>query len=247
MINFNRFGWIKDRPDYRDFKYSKIKPKVITLPEKIDLRDKCSKIEDQGDLGSCTAQALVGNLEFLEKKKKDLSRLFVYYNERVLIGEEDNDSGAYLRDGIKTLAKEGVCSEYWWRYIISKFARKPSFWCYWLSKFHKITSYHRIDSLNDMKTCLADGYPFVFGFNVYESFESDKVVETGIIPVPKINEELVGGHAIMAVGYDNEKKAVLIRNSWGTGWGESGYGWFPYDYISNKEQCDDFWTVRRWK
>lgn len=240
----NNYGWKKDKVDIRDYHYRSIKP-ILELPKLIDLRSKCSKIEDQGDLGSCTAQALVANLEFLEKNKKDLSRLFVYYNERVIEGTVSEDSGAELRDGIKTLSEKGVCSEWLWAYIIKKFSRKPWFWCYWVSARHKISSYHKIDSLDDMKNCLADGYPFVFGFMVYESFESDKVAQTGIMPMPKSDEQILGGHAVMAVGYDNSKKMILVRNSWGISWGLSGYFWMPYDYISNKSLCSDFWTIRK--
>lgn len=240
----NKYGWKKDKVDTRDYPYKNIKPN-LELPQSVDLRSKCSKVEDQGNLGSCTAQALVGNLEFLEENKKDLSRLFVYYNERVIEGSVSEDAGAEIRDGIKTLANTGVCSEWLWSYITNQFARKPWFWCYWISARHKISSYHKIDGLEEMKTCLADGFPFVFGFAVYESFESDEVAKTGIVPMPKNGEQIIGGHAVMVVGYDDSKRMVLVRNSWGEDWGLKGYFWMPYEYISNKDICDDFWTIRK--
>ena len=143
----------------------------------VDLSSGCSAVEDQGNLGSCTANALVGALEFLEKKNNvpftDMSRLFIYYNERVIEHSVDSDSGAMIRDGIKTLKKQGACSEKIWPYTIAKFKVKPSPVCYKEALDHQITSYERILTLDQMKTCLADGYPFVFGFTVYESFESD--------------------------------------------------------------------------
>ena len=168
------YGWVPDLPDQRDFLYRAIRVVPPVLPHQVDLRPSCSPVENQGNLGSCTANALVGALEFLENKNKkpfaDLSRLFVYYNERVIEHTVKTDSGAMLRDGIKTLAKQGVCKEKTWPYIVSKFAVKPAAKCYKEAALHTITSYHRILTQDEMLECLADGYPFVFGFTVYESF-----------------------------------------------------------------------------
>src|SRR5438876_11929798 len=128
------YGWLPDLPDHRDFFYSAIAPKLVTLPRKLDMRSKCSPVEDQGQLGSCTANALVGALEFLELKHGaqlvDLSRLFVYYNERVIEHSTKHDAGAMLRDGIKSLAGQGVCPESIWPYAIRKFAVRPPAACY---------------------------------------------------------------------------------------------------------------------
>jgi len=172
------YGWNPDIPDQRDYLYKAIRP-VIKLPKEVDLREICSIVEDQGELGSCTAQALAGNLEFLDNKidseYTDVSRLFIYYNERLLIDSVDYDSGASLRDGIKTLKNDGACEEYMWPYKIEKFDHKPPAKCYKEAKNHRIKTYHRIGSLKEMLTCLAEGYPFVFGFTVYESFETQKV------------------------------------------------------------------------
>ena len=215
-----------DLPDHRDFTYAAIAPKLVRLPAKIDLRPKCSAVEDQGQLGSCTANALVGALEFLEKKDNvpfsDLSRLFVYYNERVIGGMVNEDSGAFLRDGIKSLAKQGVCPEKQWRYRIARFKKKPTRACFVAAKKHEITSYHRIERLDEMRTCLADGFPFVFGFSVYESFESNAVAESGVLNMPKPSEAMKGGHAVMAVGYDDAQRRFIIRNSWGDRLGQKG-------------------------
>jgi len=242
------YGWLPDRPDHRDKLYTAIAKPPKKLPASVDLRPLCSRVENQKELGSCTANALVGNLELLEKKAgkpaTNLSRLFVYYNERVLEGTVNEDSGAFLRDGIKTLVKQGVCTEKKWPYVISRFAAKPSLSCFDQALDHQVLSYHRILSLKEMRMCLAEEFPFVFGFTVYESFESDEVERSGQVNMPKPGEQDVGGHAVMAVGYDDAKKRFLIRNSWGTGWGLKGYFTMPYDYLADRNLSDDFWTIR---
>jgi C1A family cysteine protease len=242
------YGWLPDLPDHRDLLYSAIAPRVARLPKKIDLQPKCSPVEDQGQLGSCTANSLVGALEFLEKTDGtqfvDLSRLFVYYNERVIEGTADQDSGAFIRDGIKSLAKQGVCPEPDWPYKISAFKKKPAVSCYRTAKKHRIISYHRINTLDEMRSCLANGFPFVFGFTVYESFESQTVAKSGVLNLPTAKEKVVGGHAVMAAGYDDGKQRFLIRNSWGRDWGKKGYFTMPYAYLSNRSLSDDLWTIR---
>jgi len=246
MRHAKNYGWVPDIPDQRDYLYSAIKP-VIKVPKKIDLREGCPEIEYQGKLGSCTAQALAGNLEFLDKKidaeYTDVSRLFIYYNERALIGTIDYDSGASLRDGIKTLKKDGACYEKTWPYLISRFDKKPPQKCYDEAKRHLIESYHRLYAVSEMLTCLAEGYPFVFGFAVYESFESKQVKRTGIVHMPKKNEIAIGGHAVMAAGYTQTDKRFLMRNSWGKKWGMDGYFTMPFEYLDTL--ANDFWTIRR--
>lgn len=240
------YGWQPDIPDSRDYLYYAIKP-VIKLPRSIDLRKQCSTIENQGTLGSCTAQALAGNLEFLDnmldKSYIDVSRLFIYYNERLLMDTVDYDSGASLRVGIKTLRSEGSCPETMWPYDIKKFDVRPKPTCYLKARGHVISAYHRIATLNEMLTCLADGYPFVFGFTVYESFETAKVSKTGIVDMPDAGESAIGGHAVVAVGYDQKTKRFLIRNSWGEIWGMKGYFTMPFEYLESL--ADDFWTIRK--
>ena len=243
------YGWVPDLPDYRDYLYSAVRPVPLTLPLRVDLRHGCSSVEDQGSLGSCTANALAGALEFLEIKNKvhfaDLSRLFIYYNERVIEHSVRSDSGAMLRDGIKTLAKQGVCSEKTWPYVVSKFSVKPRAVCYKEASNHQITSYHRILTIEEMRTCLAEGFPFVFGFTVYEGFETQHVALTGVVDMPQPRERVVGGHAVMAVGYDDAAKRFIVRNSWGVAWGMKGYFTMPYAYLVDRNLSDDFWTVRR--
>ena len=242
------YGWLPDLPDHRDFPYSAIRPRAVALPPSVDLRPGCSPVENQLTLGSCTANALVGALEFLELKAGatlvDLSRLFVYYNERVIGGTVKSDSGAFLRDGIKSLAKQGVCPEPSWPYKVTAFAKKPAASCYAVARKHQITSYNRISTVDEMRGCLAEGYPFVFGFTVYDSFESPTVAKTGVLNLPQPGEKNVGGHAVMAAGYDDAIKRFLIRNSWAADWGQAGYFTIPYDYLADRNLSDDFWTIR---
>ena len=244
-----RYGWIPDVPDQRDFLYSAVLPALLALPSYIDLRPSCSPVENQDNLGSCTGNSLAGAVEFLERKDRvsfiDASRLFIYYNERAMEGTVKSDSGAMIRDGIKTLKKQGVCSETRWPYIISKFTIKPSPACYKEAMKRQITSYHRILTLDDMRTCLADGFPFVFGFTVYESFESEEVAHTGVVQMPQPNERSLGGHAVLAVGYDDAQRRFIVRNSWGTDWGQKEYFTIPYEYLANRNLADDLWTIRR--
>ncbi|MBS0571257.1 MAG: C1 family peptidase [Proteobacteria bacterium] len=247
--NPSGYGWIPDLPDQRDHLYAKVHAVPKKLPARVDLRAQCSAIEDQGQLGSCTANALAGALEFLERKQEqplvDLSRLFIYYNERVIEHSVKQDSGAMLRDGIKTLAKQGVCDEKLWPYVIKKFAIKPKPACYTQAAQHTISSYQRLATTQEMRACLADGYPFVFGFTVYESFESDAVANTGTVPMPKKNERALGGHAMCAVGYDDAARRFIVRNSWGAGWGKHGHCTMPYAYLADRDLSDDFWTMRK--
>jgi C1A family cysteine protease len=243
------YGWVPDIPDQRDYLFAAVFKVPARLPASVDLRRLCSNVEDQGDLGSCTAHALCGALELLEIKWslsfEDYSRLFIYYNERLIEHTTRSDSGAMLRDGIKTLAKQGVCSEASWPYVESRFKAKPGTGCYREALAHRITSYHRLITLDEMRTCLAEGFPFVFGFTVYESFESRVVAKSGVVNMPKAAERAVGGHAVLAVGYDDRKKRFLVRNSWGKNWGMKGYFTMPYDYLSDRNLSDDLWVIHR--
>ena len=244
------YGWTPDLPDHRDHMYAAPPMVVAALPSKVDLRSKCPPVVDQGNLGSRTANA-IGNAHRFGQMKQGQpnpflpSRLFIYYNERAVEGTVNSDSGAMIRDGIKTIANQGACPEKLWPYNISKFTKKPSSTCYKEALKHQAISYQRlVQSPSQMKGCLASGYPFVFGITVYESFESPAVAKTGTVPMPGSGEKVLGGHAILAVGYDDAKQRFIVMNSWGTGWGDKGYFTIPYGYLADTDLAADFWTVR---
>lgn len=242
------YGWIPDLPDQRDHSFCLVGDSRA-LPAKVDLHANCPPIYDQGQLGSCTANALAAALDFERKRQKlaflSPSRLFIYYNERLIEGTVSEDSGAMLRDGIKTVASQGACNETVWPYRIDQFATKPTTACYTAAVQHKALQYSRVpQDLAHMKNCLAAGFPFVFGFTVYESFETDAVTKTGKVPMPGTTESVLGGHAVLAVGYSEASQRFLVRNSWGPAWGINGYFTIPYGYLTDTNLADDFWTVR---
>lgn len=245
-----KLGWKRDLPDIRDKKFTIVNS--IALPESVDLRSKCPPIYDQLSIGSCTSQASASAFEF-ELLKQGLtdfmpSRLFIYYNERVIEGTVSTDSGAQVRDSIKTLNQSGVCSETMWGYDVNQFATLPLQECYTEAKRNLVTSYLKLDNtdVNQLKQCLAQGYPFIFGFSVYESFESDIVAQTGIMTMPLDNDQILGGHCVFACGWKqiNGKEYFIIRNSWGSNWGDTGYFYMPTEYITNPDLASDFWTIR---
>lgn len=247
MIKIKKYGWRPSRPDKRDLKFSLPRSMDIKLPAVVDLEPQCPVIYDQLDLGSCTAHAGGGLAQFLMmklgRKVYRPSMLAIYYWERVLEKTVNEDSGASLRDAIKVMASKGVPADWLMPYEPSKFKVAPAKAVEDFAAQHKIGQYLSLrQNLQDMKYCLATGYPFIFGFSVYDSFESDVVAKTGLMPMPKKKESLLGGHAVMAVGYDDNKKLVKVRNSWGEKWGKKGYFFMPYQFIQDPDLADDFWT-----
>ena len=231
------------------------------LPSRVDLRRFMSPIEDQGQLGSCTAQAMMGLVEYLQIATQgeyvDGSRLFLYKATRDLL-EWTGDTGAYLRETVKALRLFGVCPERYLPYDIARFNEEPASFCYAFAANLKSISYYRLSNLTEIKQSLAQGYPVAFGFTCFESLGLPQVKASGVIPYPFFKERSVGGHAILAVGYQDKGSAskpaqadcLIIRNSWGNNWGEGGYGYLPYDYIPGAEGgaeplADDFWTITR--
>ena len=231
-----RLGWVPDLPDARDYMYSAPDTVLTKMPKKVDLRGRnMPKVYDQGELGSCTANAIGAAFEFGQVKQglKDFmpSRLFIYYNERAMEGTIDTDSGAMIRDGMKSVNKIGVCTEVTWPYDIPRFTEKPPKTAYTEAKKHQAQG------------CLAQGYPFVFGFAVYESFMSPDVAKTGQVPLPPRGEQLIGGHAVLAVGYDDSINSFIVRNSWGQKWGMKCYCTMPYGYLTDPQLSRDFWAI----
>jgi C1A family cysteine protease len=263
-------GWQPDLPDMRDLtaaskeidrvlsKSAPLKKAGQTAPAKIDLRKWCSPIEDQANIGSCTAHAGVGMMEYYERrafgKYLDASRLFLYKVTRNLLGFKGDD-GATLRDTMKAMVLFGVPPEKYWPYNTGKFNDEPSAFCYAFAQSYQAMRYYRLDPpgtapadvLATIKRALAADLALMFGFSVYSSIPGPGDGK-GEIPYPAPGDTLEGGHAILAVGYDDNKKigkekgALLIRNSWGVTWGDQGYGWLPYAYVENG-LADDFWSL----
>lgn len=236
MAKHGGFGWKPDKPDPRDFIYL---PRATHRPQSVDLRPHFPPCWDQGQLGSCTAFALTGAVAFLHGFVG--SQLWLYYKERVLEHSTSQDAGAAIRDGIKVLAHYGLPPEAAWPYDPAKFAKRPPTSSYKAAKKELISEYQRLNGLNDYLDCLASGSPFVIGITVYESFEGDAVAKSGDVPMPKPSEQDLGGHAICVVGYDGSR--FIVRNSWGTDWGKSGYFTLPYDYLANADLASDAWTI----
>jgi C1A family cysteine protease len=253
-------GWLPDIPDFRDYtieteevrKMFRAGPlRAAGLPHSADLREHCSPIEDQENIGSCTAHAVVGLVEYLERRTLaeylDASRRFLYKVTRKLYRLE-GDTGAYIRGTMKPLRIFGVCPEDYWPYDTAKYDEEPPAFCYAFGQAYQAVKYYRIwdpnptKLLEQLKASLANGLPFAFGFTVYSLIWDPAVQRSGDIPFPQKGDKVDGGHAVMAVGYDDEKRRFLIRNSWGTGWGQQGYGTLPYDYVG-KGIADDFWVL----
>lgn len=242
-------GWLPDLPDKRD-QYYALPLTFGPLPLRADLRDAMPAVYDQGTLGSCTAQAVAGAIEHGQRKQGIAegtpSRLFVYYNTRARIGTTTWDSGGYLRDAIKSVAKEGECDETLWPYYVSLFNHRPRLACYDAAKSERVLRYRRLrQQLPELQHCLASGYPFVFGFTVYGSLLSAEVARSGVVPMPAPGERTEGGHAVMAVGYDTEERVFFVRNSWGASWGQRGYCVMPFDYVLDQDLAADFWTIEQ--
>jgi C1A family cysteine protease len=205
-------------------------------------------VYDQGQLGSCTANAIGGAIDYQRRQEKQTpfvpSRLFIYYQERVIEGTVKQDAGAEIRDGMKAVHNLGAPDEKLWPYRISKFTTKPSLTAYKAALKDIVSSYSRVNQvIGTIKGALAQKKPVVFGFTVYDGFESDVVSKTGVLNMPQPGEQVLGGHAVLAVGYDDYKKRVLVRNSWGADWGIAGYFTMPYAYILDSDLSSDFWVV----
>lgn len=243
------FGWRPDLPDQRDIKYGAPSKIYKNLPPAIDQRSQMPPVFDQEALGSCTGNATCGqcwHLALKDPRPNDFmpSRLFQYYATRILERTVRIDSGASIRNSIKSVVRYGICPEAYWPYVIRKFAHKPPQKAFKVARKELVRLYQAVPQRPEqIKSVLSTGYTVNFGFTVYESFESDVVTETGVMPMPKPSEEILGGHAVLLVGYDDEKQLYIVRNSWGDTWGDKGYFYMPYDFVHNKIYAADFWTI----
>jgi len=239
-------GYLPDIRDKRDHAFRVAED--LVLPPMIDLRNQDSPIEDQGQLGSCTSFATGAAIRF-DRRRQGLSdfvtsHLFLYYNSRPFFSK-GTDSGATIRDAMKAAARLGDCQETDWPYDINQFAVRPSMSAYTDALQDRAIKYQRIpQNLQQMKNCLVQGLPFVIGISVYESFEGQDVEQTGMVPLPKNSEQLLGGHALLAVGYRDSDLQFIVRNSWGSGFGDGGYVYLPYVYLQDSGLASDFWVIQ---
>jgi C1A family cysteine protease len=241
------FKVVRSAPDPSVQKFSAISQPLAALPASVDLRPHCPPVYDQGDLGSCTGNAIAAAVEFniMKQGKQPIapSRLFIYYNERLMEGDVGEDAGAQIHDGIKSIATYGVCPEALWPYDPTRFTVKPSDAAYQAALAEKAIKYYSVDiTVNDLKQALAQGYPVVIGMQVFSAMESNYVSETGNVPMPSQYDQSLGGHCVLVVGFDDSKQHLIVRNSWGPDWGMGGYFTLPYSYVT-PALMTDFWVV----
>ncbi len=248
-----RFGWLNSIPDQRDTLYKFAPPLTeAQLPPKADLRPNIDWMYDQGNEGSCTAQSSASAVRFERKRAKlseiDPSRNFLYWNERNMEGDIKTDAGAQIRTAMKVLNQYGICHENLWDYGPSTMYATPAKAAYSDAAKNVVSLYSAVDQNHSaLRACLADGHPFVFGFAVYSSFLDDSVTNTGVVPMPTTSEEQKGGHAVLAVGYDDASRMYIVMNSWSNQWGDKGFFYMPYAYLEDPGLADDFWTIRGFK
>lgn len=259
LIERQNFGWLPDIPDHRDLLFKVSKPEVYAaLPARVDLTasNAFPAVYDQGDLGSCVAQAVAAAIEYEMRKRPNdpsiadflernltftPSRLFIYYGARELLGTIHEDSGSMIRDAMKVVYNLGAPRESGWPYAERRFAQKPPSSQYKWAPYHKITSYRSVPvDVNAIRSALAQGFPVVFGVAIFNSFYSSR---RGDIPMPGPREAMLGGHAMLMVGYDDATQRFKFRNSWGTSWGNKGYGTIPYGYAGSRQFGGDYWLL----
>jgi C1A family cysteine protease len=243
MTTRNLTGWKRQKEDPRDYKFKL--DRTIKLPPSASVAKYLSPCRDQKNIGACVSFAITGAIEALENKNKDklvgLSELFVYWGGRVIEGTELIDDGLEIRDGLRSVIRNGVCSRLLWPYKSSILFKKPSQKCFDEGSNHQLISYYAVNTLQGLKQAIYQGYPVVCGIDCFESILSDEAEETGIVEMPLDGEESQGGHAIVLTEYDNNKQRFTFRNSWGS-WGKAGNGYLPYAYVS--EYGADFWVIR---
>lgn len=245
-----RYLWKPSIPDLRDT-YLTIPLVIEHSPKKVDLSNLITFVLDQGELGSSSANAVAHYFEYEQNKNFGvntnnfvLSRLFLYYSVRELEGTINSDCGASIRDSLRAINHIGVCAECFWPYNIKHFNKRPPITAYKNAQAHQSLTYTRVPRILDaLKFSLSSGVPFLFGFTVYSSFESASVEKKGIVPLPDLSEKVLGGHAALCVGYNDETRMFKVLNSFGDSWGDKGYCYLPYEYLTDKNLAGDFWTM----
>ena len=243
-----KLNWQPSPPDARDLKFSARMPLAMSFPQAVDVSSIIPEVVDQGNAGSCTGNAgAMSGLHQSRLQNREImpSRLMLYFGARELEGSTDTDAGAYIRDIFKAWSKKGVCPESMWPYDESKVLTMPNEAAYEAGKSTLAEAYVSLNNrvIEELKTCLAMGRPFVFGFTVYEKFMYGQWAS--LMPMPKSGEAILGGHAVTCVGYDDARQAFRIKNSWSTDWKDGGYFWMPYSFITNTNYCSDFWTLQK--
>jgi len=245
--HFKLGGYRPEKRNSQDKKYSASRDRQ--LPPNVDLRSYMTPVENQGNSNSCTANAMAGAYEYLTNRilgqSADVSRLFIYYNARELDGDCSQDQGTYLKSCVKVLRKQGACSENTWSFNLDQILEQPPKQAYAEAANFRVEDAARVEiDLHTMQSCLAEGYPFAFGLQLFSSFQ--QAGSTGLVPMPDPdNEKHDGGHAMLCVGYSDVDQVFIVRNSWGTDWGEQGYCYIPYDYMTKPDLIHDCWTIRQ--
>jgi C1A family cysteine protease len=238
------YGWVKDRKDTRDLVCSYKYDNTI-LPKKVNLIPKFPPCFNQHSTNSCVGNAVAAAVNYLDMSYGLSSRLYIYYNARMLDGTQHQDQGVQIRSAMKAVAKWGHCNESMWPFITLRVNVQPLDECYQEGDHHQVLEYARVEqSLDELKATLYAGYPIVFGMKVYASMEDDKVKRTGKVPMPKLWDRERGRHAVLIVGYDDSTQEFIVRNSWGTNWGLRGNFVIPYKFVVSPKYCADFWTIK---